>query len=476
MSNFTVALAGYTAYGDGTVHGADPTAAGDSVPPLGDYSSFTPYYVDSAAVGGGNGAIGSPWTPEEGLANALAGDVVYFRGGTYNLPLDLVTNTTAYYSVRGVLNPANSGTAAQPVAFVSFPSETVILNGLTDAGHLNGEHLFVLGNNDDKEYITFDGFTIQADSGVKMAGVRLSGTTLGTKARGLSILNCIIDGGSTAIPTLELDNRDGLRLEDTTGISIYQCLIKNCNHDANAGNTVGVKMYRNDYPTFDSVEVFGCSGGIYMKTFNAFVTIRNSFIHDNNTGVWGQTYGLNADAGGARTCNYGLLENNVIVNNSYANFGITHEDEGLALDWVIRNNTMYGAQFGIVAPPTGWDIYDNILDNMSNYNIWSYRDGEFASCDHNQFGLTSFNIIYHRYSAGSVTYANLASWQASGELVGGANPGAGSLASDPLFVNGSTQLNLLSDFALGGGSPCINADRAGTGNIGADTSTVWELV
>jgi hypothetical protein len=93
--------------------------------------------------------------------------------------------------------------------------------------------------------------------------------------------------------------------------------------------------------------------------------------------------------------------------------------------------------------------------------------------DHNQWGPGAVRAWKMTTStqSGNRVYNGIAAWQASAELASGDSPGVGSLASDPLFVNGSGTLAEIADFALQAGSPCKGAGRGGA-DMGCDVSLV----
>ena len=90
--------------------------------------------------------------------------------------------------------------------------------------------------------------------------------------------------------------------------------------------------------------------------------------------------------------------------------------------------------------------------------------------DHNNFGTGSLFIELRRYGNSAIK-TSLSSWQSSGELIGGGSPGAGSLASDPLFVNISGSMSQIADFGLSSGSPSKAAGRSGA-DMGANINLV----
>ncbi len=135
------------------------------------------YYASSNGSASWNNCtdINTPCSPVVSMANAVAGDIVYFRGGQYELYYNL-SKAPAYYWYRGIWNPSNSGTSNTPVTFAAYPDETPVLNCHTtnqlDSGPRDVCRAF---GNGDKDYIVFDGFTIIADNGLKMAGLIITG-------------------------------------------------------------------------------------------------------------------------------------------------------------------------------------------------------------------------------------------------------------------------------------------------------------
>ncbi len=77
------------------------------------------YYVSLSGNDLNTGTIASPWlTFQKALTMAAAGDIVYFRGGTYVIA-----------SPDGIdFSESNSGTAASPISYYNYPGETPIFD------------------------------------------------------------------------------------------------------------------------------------------------------------------------------------------------------------------------------------------------------------------------------------------------------------------------------------------------------------
>jgi hypothetical protein len=75
------------------------------------------YYVSPIGNDGAAGTIGAPWlTFQKAFNTAVAGDIVYFRGGVY------------YTTVSQ--NCGSSGTEANPIRFFNYPGEKPIVDGI----------------------------------------------------------------------------------------------------------------------------------------------------------------------------------------------------------------------------------------------------------------------------------------------------------------------------------------------------------
>ena len=87
-------------------------------------TEYNNYYVAPTPIGddSNDGSFDSPWTtPEKAWHNAQAGDVVYFRGGTYTITTAVNTKYHGY-----------DGTAENPIVFRNYPDETVTFSSSLD--------------------------------------------------------------------------------------------------------------------------------------------------------------------------------------------------------------------------------------------------------------------------------------------------------------------------------------------------------
>lgn len=122
-------------------------------------------------------ALSAPCSTGVAFANANAGDTVYFRGGTYNVPAKNFSD-----SYHGYYEPTNSGTANAPIVFMAYPGEAPVFNGTSGGtGDIDGQGQYtfatIFGTND-KSYIIFDGFTFQANKGTMKARIKIQGAEI----------------------------------------------------------------------------------------------------------------------------------------------------------------------------------------------------------------------------------------------------------------------------------------------------------
>jgi uncharacterized repeat protein (TIGR02543 family) len=422
------------------------------------------YYVSSGAVSTDWSAasnISTPCTVDTAMANAVAGDTVYFLAGTYNT--DYLNDYHASWE------PQNSGIASAPITFAAYPEAAVIINGVAPDGK-DMVRVFSTGN---KDYIIFDGFMIQANNGTKMGSIIIGYNTNSwdNTSDNCIVRNCTLDGGS-AVPTVD---SEFIRIEWAQNTLIQNCVIKN----AKSPKGSGVKMIRNKNTIVENCEICDCGKGIVADfTGSEFSTFRYNYIHHCSLN------GISLTENNANSHSDVSIYHNVIAFCSRASIDDYVSSGAASSDRMrIFNNTIYSGSAQKTASINlagGYDkeFYNNIiyglkLDNdVGLLRFWPLTAATattvtIAACDHNQYGNLAGNFlikIRRPDGVGGATYASyssLASWQTSTELVGGGHPGVGSLASDPGFVNASGTMSELNDFRLAAGSPCLGAGRGG---------------
>ena len=91
-------------------------------------SSGATYYVATNGSDGNNGtSTSTPWaTWQKAFSTAVAGDIVYIRGGTYQ-----PTSTYGYGNYNGVYITSKNGTLGSPITIENYPGEVPVLMVLT---------------------------------------------------------------------------------------------------------------------------------------------------------------------------------------------------------------------------------------------------------------------------------------------------------------------------------------------------------
>lgn len=405
------------------------------------------------------GNIQTPCSLDTAMDRAEAGDTVYFRGGTYNIPYSDVSSWV------GLISPSHGGTEGSPITFIAYPDETPIFNVSGNWGSDDFVMCFATGVG--HSYITLDGFTIQGAGGTKATGVAAM-YDHGARPQGCIFRNLTINGGTNIIQSS--NNREGIRLDGTDNALVQNCYIYNFRQQIDWHNTSGIKMYDNNGTTIENCEIYNCSCGMYVKRANNGCIFRYNYVHHGSTGFEQTTFTLAENKNSHRNKYY----HNVIADMSYMGIRCLTEDTSWADNIEIYQNTVYDCKYGVViGRGSGWKVYNNIF--MSK-NTGGYKHAclqttgwEVAQRDHNQYGNSPSLVIIKNWETQSqVTYNTLNDWKNSGVCT---NVGQGSLVSDPKFLNSSGNMNQLDDFRLASESPCKNAGYGGV-DMGADISQV----
>jgi hypothetical protein len=432
--------------------------------------------------------IDSPCSTAVAFANAAAGDTVYFRGGTYQVPAKNFSN-----SYHGYYGPARSGAAGNPITFMAYPGEKPVFKGTAGGTGDQPYYATIFGTNN-QSFITFDGFAFQSDNGATMARVMVGCDHTDFNGNGnIIVRNCDFNGGDSVLPGTATDNEEGLRIEGNNHVLVKGNTFYNYRQISNNHNTSAIKTYADTFVTVENCEIFKSTVAIYYKSRTPKSITRNNFIHDNAQGIFldPNMIVMNSDSVS--------IYNNVIINNTANGFEQTGggADSGChGNDYLIFNNTFYnnGARafnVGYTAPGGhGARIFNNIIcggsgayslvtsdrfDFTQNRMIWR---NYLQAVDHNEWGMP-FKTIRIGDNGRNSNYNSLVTWQTSGQLENpfdagcgpSQNPGCGDLSSDPLFSDGSGHFTQLADFALAANSPCKGAGRDGA-DIGADISLV----
>lgn len=353
------------------------------------------YYVSPAGDNSSSGTINEPWrTIQYAAYNAVAGDKVLVRGGTYN--------ESVYVE--------NSGSATGGyIVFKSYPTETAIIDG-TGLGIPYGENgLFQVEN---KDYIRISGF--------KLTNYQSTDSS--------SPLGILVTGAGTNI---ELLNNE---------ISYIETLGDSC--DANA---LGIAIYGRASPdALENITIAennihhlktGCSEAVSVNgNVNGF-EVHDNVIHDNNNigiDVIGYEsmapseqydYARNGTVDGNTVFNISTFNNpayseysaagiyvdggsNVVVsrNSTYQNdIGIElaseHQDKFTSAV-TVRNNLIYrnnvaGVSIGGYSPEVGGTSECQIVNNtLFKNDVERTFGGELQIMYNAQNNLFENNVVY----------------------------------------------------------------------------------
>lgn len=418
--------------------------------------------------------INTPCNTQAAFDNAVAGDTVNFRGGTYNLPQ---RNFGSTYD--GYYNPAHSGTgdaSNQRIIFQAYPGETPLFSG-THGGSGDGNHCYAtIFATSGQDYITFNGFSFQADGGTWEARVHLGGIDGSNYSVGINFTHNTMNGGSIPCvdPSAPLsgDNNEGLRQDWTTNATIAYNTFYNYNSGYAYYTGVGAhKAYFADSTIIEHNEFRNSWTGIYFKSYGNGMTIRYNYFHD-----------LSGDCVDASTNshyeNNGQIYHNICAKYGDNGFFMLGSDDTMN-NWAIYNNTLYttasklteGALFArMYFSATGWQIYNNVFQSTtgSDYsgNIFNVSGSGLVltTLDYNNYGSIPYTFcgVYLR-----TTLADLKT-ETCGTLTTGQHD-VHSLAAAPIFTNPA--LSQVSHFALTSSSPGYHAGSDGN-DMGANVATV----
>ncbi|MGD9216534.1 MAG: right-handed parallel beta-helix repeat-containing protein [Desulfobacteraceae bacterium] len=420
------------------------------------------YYVSPSGAAAWENAndTSTPCDIYTAMDNAGAGDTVFFRDGQYDIPYSDVSNWV------GLVHPENSGSSGNPITFIAYPSEEPVLNVSGDYG--DDDFVIVFATGENNNHIIFDGFTIQGNNGQKASGVAAFGAD-GAWTTGIELRNLKINGGSDLIQST--NNREGIRVENTSGTRIYNCEIYNYKQTSDYYNTAAIKQYSNSGTIIEHNYIHDCSAGIYLKSRNDDCAIR--FNHIDNVHHHGVLIGMYYTSD-YRNSHRNKIYHNVISRIGYMGISTRTEDDAWGDDNHIYNNTLYYCKYGIyTGDGARTTVYNNIIvpwaDTTYYPAVIGVNNWSFDSYDYNLWGNNRpFKIVTNFETGSQATYSSLSEWQSSGVA---SEVGDHSIYDDPGFLNGSGQMNTISDFALSAQSFGHNAGSDGN-DMGADTSLV----
>jgi copper-binding protein NosD len=400
------------------------------------------YYVSPA----GNAAwsactnINSSCSWQTAMANAVAGDIVYFRSGTY----DPGTSCPSEWDLVGI-TPQNSGTATNPITFKAYPGENPVILSCADSMPAFGAV--------NVSYIVWDGFsgtTVDNPTGEDWFFLYWNST-------GSVVKNCKFTGNARTI----YKNGAPLRIEQSSNNEVANNYIQGMTGNSNAVNTAAIWLFDTKGALVHNNTIFNCMNGIMQKTGpNVNNAIYKNFIYSITiSGI-----SLNEEAVGGSG---DIVYQNVLVNNAYIAIDV-YPQSGTGeyqTNYQIYNNTVYGSGTGIEIGPNARtnQIWNNIIQLVSASNpIMRYYTGASipSYSDYNDFYSSRgvWNLNY------ATDYSSLTAWTAATGF------DADSVTTDPQFIlaGGTSPANYKrkSYPANGKGGTVMGAYITGTESIG----------
>ncbi len=210
------------------------------------------YYVSNSGSSGA-GTVGSPWglpdlttgaspnAPGVALTTLVAGDTLYFRGGTYHVS---GINDTNYFSTQ-ILSPTHSGTLSQPITLQPYPGEAV---------------LFIMDNSTTQplfgtasppvDYVRFLGLTVT---------VSINGPAFYIAGTGHEVAYCELVGQNHATT----DNHDVINLHGALDCWLHHNNIHDQTGDSI--NSSAIKIYDSGVLTIEDNYAHNCTSGMFLK-------------------------------------------------------------------------------------------------------------------------------------------------------------------------------------------------------------------
>lgn len=257
-----------------------------------------------ASPSGGDLASGTradPFSLQRGRNEALAGDTVYMLPGVYGAPSGGTGCDAKIFCVRSSAGVGRNGTAANPIAFIGYPSPAVVQLGdpLDVAPTLN--HAVVL----DRPFVTMANVTVgsgQFSFVLVSGGATLVGATaaeiVGSPATyGAAVATgqgrilathltgkCLVDNGELGWSRVDVTEFLGVRLDNAISIHHNEIIdvasAENGLYEASSGTATG--------PITTNV-IRGLDTGIALYG-SGTISVRNNVLRDNGLQIFANPY------------------------------------------------------------------------------------------------------------------------------------------------------------------------------------------
>lgn len=381
-----------------------------------------------------NNDIDHPWaTPSHAWDLALAGDTVYFRGGTYTITSTVDTRALG----------SADGTALNPITFKNYPGETVTFDGTGGSwGSWPGAMVLV---EQDYNYIEGIDFTncrtaIQFAYDNNVSGGRVSGCDF-TNFAGAN------DG----------ENYAAIVVYGASSVSIQGCAITGAASHAN-GNDAGITAFTAPGLDILHCEISSVPSGIYYKHWmvaasDTDIDIAYNYIHDTTR----TNYAIFLN------CHYADVHDN-IIGGAGGGFAIRESNGGPGgTHNTINHNTVYSGNLIL-----GWDDFAATYNTITN-NVFINRPQIGNNGDAGTESTMNTTADYNLYPTPNVVrydgvQRTLSAWQS---ILGG---DANSLSSAPTFDGGAAP-STIAGYALTAASAGYQA-CADSSDMGANVALV----
>jgi hypothetical protein len=438
-------------------------------------------------------------------ANAVAGDTIYIRGGSYTID-------DTFAGANPGINPANSGTAGNPITYIIYGDETALFTG---DGTMNRSHAVYIR---ERSYIRVSGldFTL-CNTFLTIDGRQRQNPFKDVGANYNIIDNC-------TFRQVRYNDNDGSTAA-WRGSTIYHNASHNWVHDCTfqaygaftPTQDVGVLFElglgttstdQSNYNTIENNHMYQAGHHVLGINTGRYTVVRNNYTHNEGwyagpgcegfeNGVCG--YRVVSMTGAIEYSGYALLEDNRIAYGAYnggPHLATGASGSGLTIGTpynIVRYNEFYanalfGARFGSSLSPQ-LASYNRVYNNTFYHNgygadddykaIDSYRGGlsfYISNCSAVQGNVVKNNIFYDQWAeknkkSGTLYYPAIFTVNASVDAcntvennhVDGATynkygtPWTGS--ADPLFTDPTIDDpsdTSKPDLSLQSGSPCID--------------------
>lgn len=386
-------------------------------------------YFDDGGVNPSATVLTTGSNIQTALDAASAGDLIYFRAGTYT------SNNRPSGMTYGGYHINNSGTQFARIVLTPYPAEAAIIDPnyqQTHDGQGDGATVGFIAN---AGYFTIKGFEITKclHSGVRNQTGNLSG---------IIVEDCHIhdcgnppNGLADYIQEIHADNIGGIRLDGAFGCieryneihDIYD--VRTATGTSNPWNAYpasahsGIHGYYMEQAWIHHNTIYKVGKAIFQKNPDDTDGIGHRIHNNNISQITGDGFEMGFIGAGQPGVNWPMIYNNLFdfsaaeSANSSALKGImpSNEQASDANDlWAFNNTQIGGADFYFGAAIKNKVFYNNVLDGASSTMIIedTAASSNVAYCDYNCYTGGTFRVWTQRYS-NLQQYATLSAWQGS---------------------------------------------------------------